>query len=149
MINNPYLVCWIRCFLSLIIPVQALCPPPPPSPHPLSYNSLPCMWSFCMSSFPTDAIFFSLDLTDSCIPHHQPPFSFPPPGPYHHPHSVLPPPLPPPSPLPSLSLISSPPSPSAPLPFSYLLPSPPFLPSICLFLFCFCRQFNLDVDLLN
>src|SRR5258705_7247020 len=69
MINNPYLVCWFRWFRSLIILMQALSPPPPPCPHPLSCNSFPCMWSFCLSSFPTDALSFSaLDLTaDSCI----------------------------------------------------------------------------------
>src|SRR6202050_3722430 len=56
---------------SLIILAQALCPPPPPCPHPLSYNPLHCMWSFCLSSFPTNAIFFSLNLTAQLL--HTPP----------------------------------------------------------------------------
>src|ERR1700683_4524822 len=61
----------ISLLSSLIILAQALCPPPPPCPHPLSYNPLPCMWSFCLSSFPTNAIFFSLNLTAELL--HTPP----------------------------------------------------------------------------
>src|ERR1700683_364519 len=101
MINDPYSVCWFHCFLSLIILAQALCPPPPPCPHPLSYNPLPCMWSFCLSSFPTNAIFFSLNLTAELL---QPLFSSPSPFPSNSPspglsHLPSPPPLPPLLPL--------------------------------------------------
>ena len=117
---------WYVGFISFIHSSSLHKPSVLPLP-PLSYNSLLCMWSFCLSSFPTDAIFFSLDLTaDSCIPHHQPLFSSPSPGP--SPPTLFPPSSSPsPSPLPFLCLISSPPLsfPSAPLPFliSYYLPS--------------------------
>src|ERR1700683_1923428 len=151
MINNPYLVCRFRCFLSLSILAQALCPPPPPCPHPLSYNPLPCMWSFCLSSFPTNAIFFSLNLTAELL--HTPPSTtvlLPLTIPLQLPLTwPIPPTLfPLPFPLPFLCFISS------PLPFLCLSPplSPPSAPSLflslpptspssflCLFLLCFCR----------
>src|ERR1700683_608374 len=72
-----------------------------PCPHPLSYNPLPCMWSFCLSSFPTNAIFFSLNLTAELL---QPLFSSPSPFPSNSPspglsHLPSPPPLPPLLPL--------------------------------------------------
>src|ERR1700683_512394 len=147
MINNPYLVCRFRCFLSLSILAQALCPPPPPCPHPLSYNPLPCMWSFCLSSFPTNAIFFSLNLTAELL--HTPPSTtvllpltilLQLPLTWPIPPTLFPPSSPSPSPLPlplffffSLPLSSLFP----PLPLLYLLPSPlPLLissplPSLC------------------
>src|ERR1700683_3132500 len=120
----------ISLLSSLIILAQALCPPPPPCPHPLSYNPLPCMWSFCLSSFPTNAIFFSLNLTAELL--HTPPsttvllpLTIPPHPPLTRP---IPPPLsppssPPPSPLPFLCFISS------PLPFLCLFPPLSPLPS--------------------
>src|SRR6202453_1984882 len=147
MINDPYSVCWFHCLLSRIILPPTLCPPPPPCPHPLSYNPLPCMWSFCLSSFPTNAIFFSLNLTAELL--HTPPsttvllpltilLQLPLTRPI--PPTLCPPPSPSPSPLPRSppSALSPPLAPSSayflpsPLPLppslSYLLPPPPSLP---------------------
>src|ERR1700683_1355006 len=102
-----------------------------------TYNSLPCMWSFCLSSFPTNAIFFSLDLTAELL--HTPPsttvllpLTWPVPPTLFPPSSSLFPPssLPLPSlfpPLPSSSP-PPPPSPSSPPALPYLLPSPLPLP---------------------
>src|ERR1700683_257631 len=145
MINDPYSVCWFHCFLSLIILAQALCPPPPPCPHPLSYNPLPCMWSFCLSSFPTNAIFFSLNLTAELL--HTPPSTtvllpltilLQLPLTLPIPPTLFPPSSPSPSPLPFLCFISSPlpflclfpplSPPSAPLPFFFFFPPPPPFP---------------------
>src|ERR1700683_3327742 len=130
MINDPYSVCWFHCFLSLIILAQALCPAPPPSPHPLSYHPLHCMWSFCLSSFATNAIFFSLNLTAQLL--HTPPSTtvlLPLTIPLQLPLTwPIPPPLFPLSfPLPFLCFISSPLPSLCPLPFLISYPHLPFL----------------------
>src|ERR1700677_3784143 len=115
MINDPYSVCWFHCFLSLIILAQALCPPPPPCPHPLSYNPLHCMWSFCLSSFPTNAIFFSLNFTAQLL-HTPPSTTVLLPLTWPIPPTLFPPSSPSPSPLPFLCFLSS------PLPLLFLPP---------------------------